>query len=88
MIHQFRSNQLSSRVVLDGANIQEFVVRVYAILKSGFAHLHVQNHVEASETKNPNELPRQFLDDQCPVDVRALSIFYRFSEQKWDEMDI
>ena len=28
--------QLSSRVTLDGANMQEVVVRVYAILKSGF----------------------------------------------------
>ena len=33
MIHQFRSNQLSSQVTLDGVNIQEIVVRVCAILK-------------------------------------------------------
>ena len=36
MIQQFRINEISSWVTLDGTNTQEVVVRVHAILKSGF----------------------------------------------------
>ena len=36
MIKQLRINQISSWVTLDGTNMQDVVVRVYAILKSGF----------------------------------------------------
>ena len=84
-------------LTLDGTNIQEVVVRVYAILKSGFVassvydpatenlrrfeHLRVRNHVVASETKNCNELLHQFLDQVLDV-VRVLSIFSRFSKQE------
>ena len=56
-----------------------FLCRYYPAIENlrRLEHLHVQNHAVASETKNPNELLRQFL-----VVVRVLSIFSRFSNQE------
>ena len=46
-----------------------------------FEHLGVRNHVVASETKNSNELLREFLDEVLDV-VRILPSSSRFSPSK------
>ena len=81
---QFKSNQLCSRVTLDGVNIQEVVVRVYAVENLRmFEHFHVRNHVVASDTKNSNEMHRQFLDHQIPrCRMSAVKLFGIFQSQE------
>ena len=76
------ANQLSSEMTLDGANMREIVVRVYAILKSGFVASSVHMTVLTSETKNPNELLSQFLDHQVLDVIPMLSIFSRFPKRE------
>ena len=81
LIQQFKSDHLSSRVTLDDANIQEVLVRVYVILKSGsvaFSVFHnpvIKNlkRIELLRVRNhvvaseaKKELLRQFLEMKDP----------------------